>query len=121
MALASGVRVGRLRYISRCERRILVVSPLGGELLVHSAAPRFERRGKMLAKFFEKLVVRLELIAPGRRVDASQLSILRGRELLEPLPVEVFEAGHRAQRRVLAMRTSLAALDHPLQHAHVFA
>src|SRR5436190_20658400 len=75
----------------------------------------------MFAELLEQLIVRLELILPGCRVDARQLGILRWRKFFQPLPVQILEAGHGAERRLDAAPATLAALDDPLQHAHVFA
>src|SRR5689334_23462616 len=75
----------------------------------------------MLAQLLEELVVGLELIAPCRTIDAGQLGVLRGRDLLEALPVEVLETRHRAKGCVRALALALNALDDPLQHPHVLA
>src|SRR5260370_22440409 len=88
---------------------------------MHLAGACLKRCRKMLAELREEFVVRLELIAPRWTIDARQLSVLRGRDLLEALPVQVFEARHGAERRIDAMPVSLATLEHPLQHAHVLA
>src|ERR1043166_8163340 len=58
---------------------------------------------------------------PGREVDATELRVLRLRKLLKAFPVQILEARHDAKRRIDAAREPLAALDDPLQHAHVLA
>src|SRR5436190_5661691 len=78
LAFASLVRCGGRRGVARGDRRSLAVAPLGGEFLVKLPSPRVERFGEMLAQLLEKLVMRLELIAPCRLIDAGQLRVLRG-------------------------------------------
>src|SRR5207244_13489979 len=113
-----GRSVALARGICRCcsgraagrRWRFLAVAPLGGELFVHTAAARFKRRRQVRAELFEKLVVGLELLLPGGSIDARELRVLRRRHFLEPLPVQVLESRHGAERRFDAAPATLAAL-----------
>src|ERR1051325_9814291 len=75
----------------------------------------------MAAEVREPPVVRLQLVLPRAGIDARQLRELRARELVEAFKVEVLEARHDAEGRLHAAPAAEAALDYPLQHAHVLA
>src|SRR4051812_16981757 len=113
----------RQRSTRRVRRtpRIRRPSALGGQALVHAAAARVECVRKALAELAEELILQGKFFFPRTRLDAAQLAELRLGKLTQPLPVEILEARHGAERCFHAARAALRALEDPLQNPHVLA
>src|SRR6185312_4603683 len=91
-----------------------------GEAVLQSVELIFDAGGQLLADELEPLLDQRDLLAPllgvhrQRGVDVVSVDV-------EPLEVEVLGGGHDADRRGLAVRLALDALDDPLEHPAVLA
>src|ERR1035437_2758744 len=81
-----------------------------------------ERQGlrQPVLELGEQFVMQLQFAPPSGAVYVGDAGVLVGAKL-QPLPVQIIELRHPAQRRLDGVGLSLAAPDDPTEDAHVFA
>src|SRR5437773_370651 len=76
---------------------------------------------QMIPELDEKLILRVDFLTPLGSIDFLQRVEGLARETLEFVRVEILELRHPADGGFFRTDSTVATIDHPLQHAHVVA
>src|SRR3984957_7323816 len=100
-----------------CRRHVLALVGLGQTLLERlELVP--DAGGQLVADELEPLFDQRQLLAPLGGIDRQRATDIRGLDV-ETVKVEVVRGGNDADRRLLATRLVLDAVDDPLEHPTV--